>query len=118
MGAALGALLTGILTDKMGRKPMIVFSDILLIIGSGLLWGSTSIQYLMAGRFIVGLGMGVSILASSVYLAEVAPTKLRGAFVSSYHVMVALGILLSFLTVAFTPSWNVVLGLSMIPALL
>ena len=106
------------MTDKLGRKPMIVFSDILLIIGSGLLWGSSSIQYLMAGRLFVGLGMGVSILASSVYLAEVAPTKLRGAFVSSYHVMVALGILLSFLAATLITSWNVILGLSMIPALL
>ncbi len=118
IGAAIGALLSGIITDKLGRKPMIIFSDILLIAGPLILWGSTSIMYLMFGRFIVGVGLGISIMVSSIYLSESAPTQIRGGVVSCYSLMGALGILLSFLTASFITKWSVLLGLGMIPAVI
>jgi MFS family permease len=102
----------------MGRKPAIIFSDMLLMLGPALLWGSTSMKYLLVGRLLIGLGVGISIMASTIFLTESAPTKVRGAMVSCYHIMVALGIVLSFATGLLFTKWNLMFGLAIVPAFL
>lgn len=94
----MGAILCGIIVDKMGRKPTIIFSDMLLILGPALLWGATTVKFLLVGRVIIGLGIGVSIMASTIFLAESSPTKVRGAMISCYHIMAAIGVVISFAT--------------------
>jgi len=84
LSAAIGSIFGGVLTDKIGRKGTIVLSDLLLILGPGILWWSSSMRYLLFGRVLTGVGLGTSIIASSIFLAESAPSSVRGAMVSIY----------------------------------
>jgi len=118
LAAALGALFGGIIADKMGRKPAIIFSDMLLIVGPAILWGASTIKYLFIGRLITGLGVGLSIMASNVFLAESSPINVRGAVVATYQIMIAVGIVASYAAGLIINSWNWMLGLSLIPALI
>lgn len=75
-------------------------------------------RYLLVGRILTGAGLGVSILASSIFLAESAPSKVRGNLVALYQQMVAAGTLVAFLVSIFAWNWNVLIVLGIIPAIL
>ena len=62
LGASLGSLFSGALADRLGRKPTIMISDALLIIGPALQWAFMDINILITGRFIAGLGMGFAMM--------------------------------------------------------
>eukprot|EP00347_Sterkiella_histriomuscorum_P009881 403339517 len=118
LSAAIGSLFGGIITDKIGRKGAIILSDLALVLGPGILWYSSSMKYLLLGRIMTGFGIGTSILASSIFLAESAPSSVRGAIVSIYQVMIALGTMIAFGLAFFAWKWNLLLGLGIIPAAL
>ena len=61
------------MSDKFGRKPVIMISDVLFTIGSLVMANTQSIQILMVGRVLVGLGVGFASMVVPVYLSEVAP---------------------------------------------
>ena len=96
ISAAIGSIFGGVFADRLGRKAAVIISDILLIFGPGILWYSTTLKYLLLGRVLTGLGIGVSILSSTLFLSESAPTVVRGAVVASYQVMIAVGTLVAF----------------------
>ena len=50
---------------------------------------------LVAGRLIIGIGVGVAAVAAPLYAAELAPASLRGRFISSYQLAITLGIFLA-----------------------
>ncbi len=52
---------------------------------------------LVAGRLVVGVGVGVASVAAPLYAAEMAPTRLRGRFVSDYQFGITLGIFIAYL---------------------
>ncbi len=73
---------------------------------------------LLAGRLLVGLGIGVSSMLAPLYLAETAPAESRGAMVSLNQLMITIGILVSYLVgYAFAASggWRWMLGLGALP---
>ncbi len=118
LGAAFGALIGGIISDFLGRKPALIFSDMILILGPAILWGATTVEYLLVGRIIVGFGIGISMMVSNIYLAEYSPNKVRGAIATSYQVFVSIGVILSFITGATLTNWNLMLGLALFPAII
>jgi SP family galactose:H+ symporter-like MFS transporter len=118
LSAAFGSIFGGIFTDKLGRKGTVLLSDILLALGPGILWYSSSLKYLLLGRILTGVGIGTSILSSSIFLAESSPTAIRGAIVSVYQLMIALGTMIAFALAFFAWHWNLLLGLGVIPAVL
>ena len=119
LGAAIACLFTGILADRLGRKPTLIFSDIFLIIGPALLWGSSTIPYLILGRFITGIGIGSSIMVSSIYLAESSPSKLRAPIVACYQIFNAFGILFSYcMGLWIQHKWQLMLGIGLLPAVI
>jgi len=73
LGAFFGSLLAGPLSDGLGRKIVIIFSDLLFVAGSFIMAFSTTIIMLMIGRFVVGLGVGIASMIVPVYLSEVSP---------------------------------------------
>ena len=83
LGAALGALSTGSIADRFGRKFTIIFGDVLMAIGTLLMCMAPNLVILSTGRLIAGLGFGTETMACSVYLAEVAPRRLRGSIVTA-----------------------------------
>ena len=78
LGAFFGALIAGPLSDKIGRKPTIIISDVLFTFGALAMAFSVSISSLMIGRVIVGLGIGIASMVVPIYISEICPKELRG----------------------------------------
>lgn len=95
IGCIPGAMLSGYLSDKYGRKWSLIVSAFLFTcsaIGTGF---SNSYPVFMFYRIIGGVGIGLASSISPVYIAELAPKKLRGRFVSINQLTIVLGILLA-----------------------
>lgn len=78
LGATIGAVLAGSITEKIGRKKAILASDVLTIVGPVILFYAATVLNLCIGRLILGLGLGLSMMVSQVYLSESCPIALRG----------------------------------------
>jgi MFS family permease len=93
LGAALGALLLGPVTDRLGRRAMYKY-DLLLFVAftalSALAWDAWS---LIAFRFLVGVGIGADYPISAAYVSETTPARIRGRLVSATIGFQALGML-------------------------
>jgi SP family arabinose:H+ symporter-like MFS transporter len=97
IGCMLGAISGGPLSDRFGRKPMLIFCGVIFAL-SGL--GSAvapNLAFYTWSRLLGGLGIGAVSLLSPLYLAEVAPHQVRGRLVSLYQLAIVVGILVSFL---------------------
>ena len=118
-GAAAGALVTGIIADKYGRKFTILLGDYLMIIGTCLMCFAPSLEVLGIGRLFAGLGFGTETMACSVFLAEVAPRRLRGSIVTANIACCVFGQLVALIVcILVAPSWRLMLGIGAIPATL
>lgn len=82
IGAAVGALFSGNISDRIGRKKVIIFADILFTIGSVVMAFAPTIAVLMIGRLIIGFGVGIASQIVPLYLSEVAPVEIRGKLVA------------------------------------
>lgn len=93
MGCLLGAMLSGALSDKYGRKGLLIFSAFLFT-ASAIGTGATS-NYTMfiTYRILGGIGIGLASNLSPMYIAEVAPGSIRGRFVSLNQLTIVIGIL-------------------------
>ena len=91
LGAFIGALIAGPTSDFIGRKPVIIFGDILFTIGALMMAFAVDLVRLMIGRFVVGLGIGIASMILPVYLSEVAPVSIRGMVVAWFVVAITLG---------------------------
>jgi SP family sugar porter-like MFS transporter len=92
-GCIIGAILSGALSDKFGRKRLLIASGLLFTVsatGTGLSWDFGSF---MVFRIIGGLGIGLASNLSPMYIAEISPAELRGRFVSINQLTIVIGIL-------------------------
>ena len=92
-GCLIGAVLSGVLTDKFGRKRLLILSGLLFTVsavGTGFAWDFTSF---LVFRVIGGLGIGLASNLSPMYIAEISPAELRGRFVSINQLTIVIGIL-------------------------
>jgi SP family xylose:H+ symportor-like MFS transporter len=95
LGAMTGALITGRVADKYGRKKtMIVCALLLLVTALGVAFASGA-TLLALWRFAQGVCVGAASVLSPMYIAEVAPAKIRGKLVSFNQLSIILGILIS-----------------------
>jgi SP family arabinose:H+ symporter-like MFS transporter len=128
-GCAFGAMMAGYLSDRLGRKKVLVVTAILFIISSvGAMIPRNLTEFLIA-RFIGGLGIGAASMLSPLYISEIAPSRIRGRLVSLYQLAIVIGInLIYFVNMVIASygdeAWNVetgwryMLGSGTIPALL
>ncbi|MCI2914864.1 sugar porter family MFS transporter [Staphylococcus hominis] len=120
-GAIVGAGGSGPLSDRIGRRRLVLFIALVFIVGSLVLAFSTNIAMLIIGRVIVGLAVGGSMSTVPVYLTEMAPTELRGSLGSLNQLMITIGILAAYLVnYAFADmgAWRWMLGLAVVPSLI
>lgn len=80
-----------------GRKTAILFTDIIFIIGSIILFLSESFETVLIGRFVVGFAVAVSGIADVAYLHEISPMEYRGAIVSVNEACISFGFMVSYL---------------------
>jgi SP family galactose:H+ symporter-like MFS transporter len=120
-GAALGAAFAGRLADRFGRRPILLVTSMIFVAGAAVSALAPDITMLLAGRLLVGIGIGGASMLTPLYLAEIAPAKERGALVSFNQLAVTLGILGSYLIgYALAPqgAWRWMLGLGGVPGIL
>lgn len=93
IGCLTGSVLSGIMTDQFGRKKLLILSAIIFIISSIGTGASSSYSMFVIFRIIGGIGIGLASNLSPLYIAEVTPGEIRGAFVSVYQLAIVIGIL-------------------------
>ncbi|CAL8130240.1 unnamed protein product [Orchesella dallaii] len=96
LGSSAGSPLCGYLISKFGRKNSLIFSSIPYAIGYVALTFPFQIWMLYVGRFLVGFGYGVMLIAGSVYLSEIAEPELRGRLSVIWFVMMSIGTLFDY----------------------
>ncbi|MEO9188584.1 MAG: sugar porter family MFS transporter, partial [Acetobacteraceae bacterium] len=121
LGALFGALAGGELADRLGRKRALLIAGAMFTLGSFVEALAPATVILVGGRLIVGAGVGVAAVAAPLYAAELAPTSLRGRFVSSYQLAIAVGIFVAYLVAGLLSkgdAWRWMLGASAVPGLM
>ena len=88
--------LTGVQKEVTGRKATVAVCSLLFVVGTVLMAAAENFAYLLAGRIVLGLGVGVSFVAAPLYLTEVAPTHLRGSLNTLFDMAINSGILLGY----------------------
>jgi len=124
LGAVIGALLTGRLSDIIGRKKTILTAAIIFVVGAVWSGWAPNAQVLMYARLFIGLAIGISSFSVPLYIAEISPSKMRGRLVSLFQLLITIGILVSYLSdLAFAnnnnvESWRPMLYAGIIPGLI
>lgn len=117
--AAIGAIF---FTECFGRRRTIQLSSLVFVAGAVTMAKATGLHTLLAGRFVVGLAIGVASVVVPMYIAEVAPSAQRGSLVALNHVFVTGGHFTACVVAAvcthvdFPHRWRWMFGLAAIPA--
>ncbi|MEU0170094.1 sugar porter family MFS transporter [Streptomyces iakyrus] len=96
LGAALGAVTGGRLSDARGRRRAILLLAVLFFAGALGCTLAPTTEVMIAARFVLGLAVGGASVTVPVYLAEVSPAERRGALVTRNELMIVSGQLLAF----------------------
>jgi SP family arabinose:H+ symporter-like MFS transporter len=137
LGCIIGVVISGKLSDKFGRKIVMILSAFLFLVSALGCMYAGSFSGLIAFRLIGGIGIGVASMVSPLYISEFAPSRLRGTMVSLYQLALTIGIVTAYFTNAFLAShtgeilsgsmfdkifthevWRGMLGLGAVPALI
>ena len=111
IGGAIGALVSGTISDRFGRRPIIMNAAFTYSVGSFIMAISPSINYLMLGRFILGLSTGCIHQIVPLYLSEMAPIEIRGRLVATYVMMITISQFCStILGLILEPHWRWMYG--------
>lgn len=120
IGMAVGALIFGILSDKIGRKSVFIITLLLFSIGSGLTALTTTLAMFLVLRFLIGMGLGGELPVASTLVSESVEAHERGKIVVLLESFWAGGWLIAALISYFVIpkyGWEVAMVLSAIPAL-
>ncbi len=115
VGCMFGAMLSGWLSDRFGRKKVLLLAAAAFAVSSlGILpnWG---LSLFVIFRMIGGVGIGIASIVSPMYISEIAPANIRGRLISIYQLGIVLGILVIYFVNAmiaglYDEGWNVETG--------
>mmetsp|Transcript_20961 Transcript_20961/g.45308 ORF Transcript_20961/g.45308 Transcript_20961/m.45308 type:complete len:521 (-) Transcript_20961:413-1975(-) len=124
--AAMGALCSQAVSDRLGRRLTFTVAQAVLVVGLLLSVTAQNFAWLMSGRIFLGIGVGLSLAIDPLYIAEVAPSKRRGCFTTWPDIALNLGILFGFAvnllfssTTEGAETWRLMIGSGLImPTLL
>lgn len=120
-GAAVGAIGSGWMNFRIGRKYSLMIGAVLFVVGSLGSALAPDTEVLVIARVLLGLAVGVASYTAPLYLSEIAPEKIRGSMISMYQLMITIGILGAYLSdtaFSYSGAWRWMLGVITIPALL
>lgn len=122
-GTVVGALGAGSLGQRYGSREMLRLTAVLYLLSAIGCAFAPSWALLLAARFLGGLGIGGSSVLGPVYIAELAPPKLRGRLVGTFQINIVIGILLAYLSNYLfsllnlgASEWRFELGIAALPA--
>ncbi len=115
IGCIAGVIIAGNFSDKLGRKRTLILAGILFFISSTGSALSQTFWVFALFRIIAGIAVGVASLASPVYIAEVAPARIRGRMVSVNQLAIVGGMLVTYFVNYFIAQgkpeqWNIEIG--------
>jgi len=122
-GTVIGSLFGSIPCDRIGRKNTLIWIGILFFVsalGSAVAWDPYSFSFF---RFIGGIGVGASTVASPTYISEISNKESRGKLVALYQFNIVFGILIAFFSNYLLQGfggdidWRYMLGVEAIPAI-
>jgi MFS transporter, SP family, arabinose:H+ symporter len=97
VGSILGVVVAGSLSDKFGRKIVLIISAVLFSVsGLGCMIAANEVQLVIA-RILGGIGIGVASVVSPLYIAEISIPSFRGRLVSMYQLAITVGFLGAYL---------------------
>lgn len=126
LGAILGNIIAGTLADRFGRKRILIFTALLFAYCAAGTSLSHNVVFFISARIIGGIGVGMAILIAPMYIAEIAPRKLRGTLVTFNQLNIVLGISIAYFSNYIIQQnvsdpdlkWRWMLGVGLIPAAL
>ncbi|MBF7030174.1 sugar porter family MFS transporter [Staphylococcus kloosii] len=126
LGAIFGGILAGRVSDKLGRRKMILISAIIFVLGSILsgIAPHDGNYFLIISRVILGIAVGASSALVPAYMSEMAPAKYRGQLSGINQTMIVSGMLISYIVDYFLRElpieigWRLMLSIAAIPALI
>lgn len=135
LGCIIGVSLSGKLSDRYGRRIVMILSAFLFLVSALGCMFSSSFTVLVLFRLIGGLGIGVASMVSPLYISEFSPSRFRGMMVSLYQLALTVGIVIAYFSNAYLAKhsaksfdnesyqkifseevWRAMLGLGAIPA--
>lgn len=119
-GAVLGAILGGALTGRFGRRKVIILAGIIFTVSAVGTAVAPTVVWLIVGRVVSGVAIGIASFLSPMYIAELAPARVRGALVAINMVAIATGIVVAYLTDyarSASQGWRSMFGLAAIPSI-
>lgn len=109
-GCLVGAMAAGMLADRLGRKPLLLLSALIFVLTAYGTGAFSVFAYFLLARFLGGIAIGIASGLSPMYIAEVAPTSVRGKLVSLNQLTIVIGILaaqiVNWLLVSDSAEWN------------
>lgn len=122
LGAAVGALGSGRITDILGRKKVLIITAFIFAVGSVGLAAANSVALLIIWRLIIGIAIGVASYTVPLYISELSPTHARGALVSINQLAITVGIFASYLVdlgfANFDEGWRWMFLVGLVPSLI
>ena len=129
VGCMAGAMLAGWLSDKLGRKKVLMIAGFAFAVSSIGILIPSDIEYFIFFRFIGGIGIGIASILAPMYISEIAPADIRGRLISIYQLGIVTGILLIYFVNAgiaglHDNAWNVnsgwrwMFGSGLVPSLI
>lgn len=119
--ALVASPIAGVLADRLGRKKVIIFADILFVAGA--LWQAvtSTVWGMILGRSIVGLAIGGASLITPLYISELAPSHLRGRLVTVTLLFITGGQVVAYIIgwvfSSMAAGWRWMVGIGAFPAL-
>ncbi|VEU22173.1 DEKNAAC103190 [Brettanomyces naardenensis] len=117
LGGVAGCILMSPLNELVGRRTSVIGSCLAYSLGAGLCAGARSVHMLFAGRFILGIGIGLESVVPA-YVSECTPFAYRGNMVSLFQFNIALGEVLGYAIAAIfvdvKGGWRFILGSSLV----
>ncbi|QWU87263.1 hypothetical protein CA3LBN_001528 [Candidozyma haemuli] len=122
LGALIGALLGGVGANLIGRKRVLMGSNVIFVVGTIIQLVAKHVWTMISGRFVLGLGVGIASLIAPLMLSELAPSKYRGRLIVTNCIFITGGQLVAyFINWGLTDvngGWRVSVGLCMPPAVI
>jgi MFS transporter, SP family, galactose:H+ symporter len=120
-GAAPGAAMAGYLSDRFGRRPVLLVNAIIFGVFAVVTGLANGLAIFLAARFLVGAAIGVTSMITPLYIAELAPSSIRGALVTLNQLAIVTGIVVAYYVdylFSGSSNWRAMFISAVIPSIL
>lgn len=123
IGAALITTCSGYISDRIGRRPMLILSSAFYFISGLIMLWSPNVYVLLLARLLDGFGIGLAVTLVPIYISETAPSDIRGLLNTFPQFTGSGGMFLAYcmifgMSLMTSPSWRLMLGVLSIPSVI